>query len=1019
MRSKDLKIFVSSTYLDLKEAREKIIKFLNVLNSDIIHMEVFGSDDTRPKDFVLSQVRQSNLFIGVYAERYGSIDHETGLSITELEYHEAFQLLSQGKMKGILLYSLAADASWNVSFVDRDPVSVEKLRSFKHLVGSRHMLTFFKDIQELPFNILSDTIRKLEIGSGNIFIPKEVSTISYRSHLDKPVGMEFFGSDLANIFFGRNKETEELCRQIIIHHFSLLIGISGIGKTSLLNAGVVPYFQKLGWLTAVCRPLTNPVVNLKVSLWHQFFTQAIPANFELIDVVKSILNVHSESKILIIIDQFEEVLYSKDKSNHFDYLINNLGQLVTNSNKKLHILISYRGDVESEIGYLWQKISGAPDGLPRFYLASFSKASASDVLSSTLHNLNLLLPQPLLEEIVYDLEVESKTNNYTGIFPPFLQMVIATLFENKSEQRISQEFYEKLGRVRLIIANYLLNQLDYLGTLRNDGTKVLTALVSNYGAKTQKTLSEIQELSGLNSTVLNVALEQLINLRLIRSIGETYEITHDLLADQMMKTVMTPDELLVRKFRQLIDSKTAVFEDTSSSLTQAELLQIYNFRHELRNLNKQQIFFILTSSISEKCPCIYWLKYGDYEEAGTSTLRSIAGTIRDDLNLIETGGKKAQPKAADFTTIPDVTEGQLVALSRKDKEEDVIRFFYNAKQYLKNIDSIDPMRMLKSKARWQQMLAVVYLGLNESKANTALLAELSVRVGYSRKVQALALKGYLNSAIGKMKMKEILSILNQYNGYYWDFIYEEVKERQVEIEFSQVTSLPRVNSSSDFAEFMFRFITAFNKDAVTVNLNELLTNSSFTKHSFPKEEYLRIFLEHATEKDFYPFIDFIKTTPHGLSVNYQSFLHEAFAKLATIDHYDYLKEQIEIILDNSNPHERITENSYNDYFLKWMLFSAFCRLCLPEDKPLLIKCLSYYLYTARLAAARALYRIGTEEDISLLFQQFFSKSTAFETEPEVLTALRFLDLKFYFSEDLKSSLNERYERLQKIESATE
>lgn len=98
MNSTDLKIFLSSTFVDLKEVREKILKFLGVLKSDIINMEVFGSDETRPKEYCLQNVSECNFFIGVYAARYGQVDQETGFSLTELEYYLAYD-----KFKRIIL----------------------------------------------------------------------------------------------------------------------------------------------------------------------------------------------------------------------------------------------------------------------------------------------------------------------------------------------------------------------------------------------------------------------------------------------------------------------------------------------------------------------------------------------------------------------------------------------------------------------------------------------------------------------------------------------------------------------------------------------------------------------------------------------------------------------------------------------------------------------------------------------------------------------------------------------------
>ncbi|ETZ22823.1 DUF4062 domain-containing protein [Pedobacter sp. V48] len=99
MKSSQLSIFVSSTFVDLKETREEVLKFLGVLKSDLISMEVFGSDELGALEVCLDGVKQCNFFIGIYAERYGSINPESGLSLTELEYHEAFAKLQKGELK--------------------------------------------------------------------------------------------------------------------------------------------------------------------------------------------------------------------------------------------------------------------------------------------------------------------------------------------------------------------------------------------------------------------------------------------------------------------------------------------------------------------------------------------------------------------------------------------------------------------------------------------------------------------------------------------------------------------------------------------------------------------------------------------------------------------------------------------------------------------------------------------------------------------------------------------------------
>lgn len=256
-----LKIFLSSTKVDLAEARQNIIKFLGVLKSDLIAMEVFGSDERKPVDFSLAQVRKCNMFIGVYAERYGEVDPRTGKSITELEYIQARKMLQTGKLKTLLLYIVDPKACWPLDLIERDSEKMTRLSRFKDEILSSHTVSFFQDIDDLPFLILRDVIMKIGVGPDRLFRARKHAAAKQKTSLLHPVGMEYYGEDLARLFFGRDNELNTLEDQIVKFKMSLLIGSSGVGKTSLLCAGLTNRVKRMNWQTALVRPLTAASVS--------------------------------------------------------------------------------------------------------------------------------------------------------------------------------------------------------------------------------------------------------------------------------------------------------------------------------------------------------------------------------------------------------------------------------------------------------------------------------------------------------------------------------------------------------------------------------------------------------------------------------------------------------------------------------------------------------------------------------------------------------------------------------------
>jgi serine/threonine protein kinase len=68
-------------------------------------------------------------------------------------------------------------------------------------------------------------------------------------------------------FFGRKQEIEELLTRIYKHNIVGLFGESGTGKTSLVNAGLIPNFKNEGILTISVRCLDEPIKRIRETLF--------------------------------------------------------------------------------------------------------------------------------------------------------------------------------------------------------------------------------------------------------------------------------------------------------------------------------------------------------------------------------------------------------------------------------------------------------------------------------------------------------------------------------------------------------------------------------------------------------------------------------------------------------------------------------------------------------------------------------------------------------------------------------
>jgi hypothetical protein len=83
----------------------------------------------------------------------------------------------------------------------------------------------------------------------------------------------------------------------------------------------------------------------------------------ILQTVAELLSALGDGHLLLIIDQFEDVLNSTSSEN-LEELVLGLSALRELSEPRLHILISYRADLEARLGVLWQRIRG----LARVYI---------------------------------------------------------------------------------------------------------------------------------------------------------------------------------------------------------------------------------------------------------------------------------------------------------------------------------------------------------------------------------------------------------------------------------------------------------------------------------------------------------------------------------------------------------------------------------------------------------------------------------------------------------------------------
>ncbi len=160
------RIYISSTREDLQNEREAAAKAVRRLGHQAIYMEDYVATNQRPVDKCVKDVVHCDVYVGIFAFRYGDIPAGQNKSFTHLEYEAAVHA-------GIpcLIFLMDPDAPHKVKFVDTGDER-QKIDHLRQELKEKYMVSFFKSAEELGGLVSS------AVSNPKLYQPKKVMTPS-------------------------------------------------------------------------------------------------------------------------------------------------------------------------------------------------------------------------------------------------------------------------------------------------------------------------------------------------------------------------------------------------------------------------------------------------------------------------------------------------------------------------------------------------------------------------------------------------------------------------------------------------------------------------------------------------------------------------------------------------------------------------------------------------------------------------------------------------------------------------
>ena len=341
----------------------------------------------------------------------------------------------------------------------------------------------------------------------------------------------------ALLFFGREHEREIIVANLLASRLTVLYGATGVGKSSLLRAGVARHLRALA--------------RTRVAVFSSW-------SIDPTDEIDSEIAAAGDDDLYLIFDQIEGYFLYHGGEDRF---ARRLPELVLAPGLRVNVLLGVREDGLAKLDFFKRRIPSLFSNYLR--LEHLDRIAGRAAIRGPLERLNELWPdagpfdvEPELVEAVLD-QVEIGRIDYglagrgvvqgrdkpARIEAPFLQLVLDRLWEverDAGSRTLQLATLDKLGGAQRIVQDHLERALDSLTPEQQAlAANVFEHLVTPTGSKIAHGVPDLARYARAPQEELQRMLAQLASERIVRPLDESrgngrYEIFHDVLAEGVL-----------------------------------------------------------------------------------------------------------------------------------------------------------------------------------------------------------------------------------------------------------------------------------------------------------------------------------------------------------------------------------------------------------------------------------------------------------------------------------------------------
>jgi len=369
-------------------------------------------------------------------------------------------------------------------------------------------------------------------------------------------------------FFGRKRDQGIIISNLYASRLTVFYGASGVGKSSVLLAGVVPSLKQDPRTAVVVVFNSWQSEDFLAALKHEVAKQAgattsVDEGLALDEFLAQTRRALS-LPLFLIFDQFEEYFLYHPPGPSADAFEAEFARAVNRRNVEVNFLLSLREDGLSKLDRFQGRLPKLLNNMLR--LEHLDRGSAKEAITEPLRVYNqdpansnqpMAIEPALVEKLLDELQAKNVLLEQTGqgqlvseqgqeksdskIETSVLQMVLTRLWQEelaKQSGTLRLQTFQDLGGTKEIARTHLEREMQKLNAEEQQAaSSVLRFLVTPSGAKIAQQPSSLVEWAGLPQESVYGILKQLSGpeMRILRKVEapgqpEQFEVFHDVLA---------------------------------------------------------------------------------------------------------------------------------------------------------------------------------------------------------------------------------------------------------------------------------------------------------------------------------------------------------------------------------------------------------------------------------------------------------------------------------------------------------